>query len=129
MQVVYTSAYGAEKLPHPAHRWKYLNKNVMWRRCHARSPHHLHFPVRSSRCSTQMVSCTFSICKKRCVAGHLTPVYCGLSAFTCASTTASAMILTICRTVLPNCSTYTGLRSPSKIGPTASALPTSCSRW
>src|SRR5690606_25068515 len=45
----------------------------------------------------------------------------------CASTTAMVTILTISRTELSNCKTCTGLFIPRRIGPTASASPTSCS--
>ncbi len=47
--------------------------------------------------------------------------------FCCASTTAMVIMFTISRTELPNCSMCTGFFIPSKIGPTASAPPTSCS--
>src|SRR5690554_4615529 len=45
----------------------------------------------------------------------------------CASTTAMATILTISLTELPNCSTWTGLFIPIRMGPMASELPISVS--
>src|SRR4051812_44078334 len=46
----------------------------------------------------------------------------------CASTTAILAILIMLRTELPNCNTCTGRLIPSKIGPMASAPPTSFSK-
>jgi hypothetical protein len=37
-----------------------------------------------------------------------------------------AATLTISATVMPCCSTFTGLRTPSRMGPSASALPSRC---